>query len=251
MYPSVGWRRKRAHEPFQQTEDAGDEMIRSLFARAMGRDFEKLHPAAQERHSFDSSSGRYSIAEGVMDRVWSGSRVMAPFLHLGAQRNIMFAESGLNVPFRMESWAYVDSHGRETLTLARTFGLKRPRRFDEYVVAVPGAGSLIIYVGSHQHLAAVIDVSLGPRGGVAFRTGKQRLLTPIGGIRFPLLLSGEAQVEEWYDPGLGKFRIEGRVQNRIFRDIFGFSGSYESRLETVPKSGVPSGVKPIKEDARW
>jgi hypothetical protein len=226
-------------------------MSRSLFARALGRDFEKLHPAAQERHSFDSSSGQYSLAEGTMDRVWSGSRLFAPFLHLGAQRHIMFAESGLDVPFRMECWAYVDSLGRETLSLNRSFGLKRPRRFDEYVVAVPGAGTLIIYAGSHQHLAVVLDVSLGPHGGVAFRTGKQRLLTAVGGLRFPLLFSGEAQVEEWYDPDLGKFCIEGCVRNRMLRDIFGFVGSFESRLETVPELGVPTSVKPIKEDSRW
>ena len=129
-------------------------LSRSLFARALGRDFEKLHPAAQERHGFDSSSGLHSVAEGTMDRVWSGSRLFAPFLWVGAQRNIMFAESGTDVPFRMESWAYRDSLGRETLTLNRSFGLSRVRRFDEYVVEVPGADKVEVPEADKVEVAA-------------------------------------------------------------------------------------------------
>lgn len=227
------------------------ELTLPLFQRALGRDFEKLHPAAQERHSFDSSSGQHSIGEGTMDRVWSGSRLFDPFLRIGARRNIMFAESGTDVPFRMESWAYLDSFDRETLTLNRAFGLKRARRFDEYVVAVPGASSLIIYVGSHQHLAVEFEVRLSSRGGVEFRTGKQRILTPVAGLRFPRFLSGEAHVHEWYDEHLGRFRIDGRVENRLLGGIFGFTGCFESRLERVASAGVPASVKPIREEHRW
>ena len=86
----------------------------SLAKIALGRDFEKLHPAVKERYSFDSSTGCYSVGIGVMERVWSGSRIFAPFLRLGSRRNIMFPDSGENIPFRIESWAYLDSHGRET-----------------------------------------------------------------------------------------------------------------------------------------
>lgn len=226
-------------------------MAQSLFARSLGRDFDKLHPASQERHGFDSSSGRYSLGVGTMDRVWRGSRLFAPFLALGARRNIMFSKAGTDVPFRMECWAYLDSIGRETLTLNRSFGLRRIRRFDEYVVEVPGADTLIIYVGSHQHLAVAFDVRVSSKGGVEFRTGRQRLLTLAGRLAFPRFLSGEARVHEWYDEDLGKFRIDGRVENRILGGIFGFSGSFESRIEPVPLSGVPSKIKPIREDRRW
>ena len=186
-----------------------------------------------------------------MERVWSGSRLFAPFLRIGSRRNIMFPDTGSEVPFRIECWAYVDSFGRETLTLHRSFGLKTTRRFDEYVVRVPSADSLVIYAGTHQHLAVAFDVRLSSRGGVELRTGRQRLFTPVGALRYPLLLSGEASVVEWYDEDLGRFHIDGRVRNRIFGGIFGFSGSYESRLERVPDSGIPAGIRPVKEESRW
>jgi hypothetical protein len=226
-------------------------LVASLVAKALGRDFEKLHPAVQERHSFDSSTGCHSVGVGVMDRVWSASPLFSPFLRLGSRRNIMFPDTGENVPFRIECWAYVDSHGRETVTLNRSFGLKQTRRFDEYVVAVPGAPSLIIYVGSHQHLAVEIRASVSDRGGVEFRTGRQRLMTPVGAFRFPLLLSAEAVVHEWYDEGSGQFRIDGRVRNRVLGDVFGSVGSFQSHLEPVPESGVPSSIRPLREEPRW
>ena len=36
-------------------------------------------------------------------------------------RNIMFAESGDNIPFKIECFAYTDKYGRETLSLNRSF----------------------------------------------------------------------------------------------------------------------------------
>jgi hypothetical protein len=226
-------------------------LAHSLVAAALGRDFEKLHPAVRERHAFDSSSGCYSVGVGVMERIWSGSPLFAPFLKLGARRNSMFPDSGENVPFRIECWAYVDSHGRETLSLNRSYSMEQTRRFDEYVVAVPGASTLIIYVGSHQHLAVEIHIAVSAAGGLEFRTRRQRLMTPLGALRFPLLASAEAVIHEWYDDSADRFRIDGRVRNRLLGDVFGSIGSFQSRIEAVPDAGVPMKVRPVREESRW
>ena len=217
---------------------------------ALGRDFDRLHPALRERYGFNSSTRCHSVGIGVMERIWSGSRIFAPFLHLGAQRNIMFPESGEDVPFRIECWAYKDSHGRETLSLNRSFEMKRTLRFDEYIVAIPATGDLIIYAGNHQHLAVELDVSVSSSGGLELRTGAQRLMTPVGAWRFPLLFSAEAVVHEWYEASSGRFRIDGRVRNRILGDVFGCVGFFESHLEPDPGSGIPAGVRPLREETR-
>lgn len=70
-------------------------------------------------------------------------------------------------------------------------------------------------------------------------------------MRFPLLASGSAYVHEWYDEDIGRFRIDGRVRNPLLGGIFGFSGSFESRLVRVPQGGVPASARPVKEDRRW
>lgn len=226
-------------------------MASSLVATALGADFGGLHPALRERHGFDSSAGVYSVGTGVMERVWHGSPLFAPFLHIGAVRHIMFPESGTDVPFRIECWAYRDRFGRETLSLNRSFELRKPRRFDEYVVSVPGAGSLIIYCGSHQHLAAEIRIERSARGGIVFTTGAQRLLPKRLSIRFPRLLSASARVEEWYDEKASRFRIDARVRNRLLGDVLGCTGSFDAKLEPIPASGVPAKIRPVVEQARW
>jgi hypothetical protein len=232
-------------------------MPSSLVARRLGAAaFGRLHPASRERHGFGPEDGLYSIGVGTMDRVWHSTVLFAPFLLLGSARNIMFPESGKDVPFRIECWSYRDRHGRDTLSLNRSFefpgrrGSTRTRRFDEYLVELPADRGLRIYVGSQQHLAATITVAATERGGVRFATGAQRLFTRAISLRFPMLLSATAEVEEWFDDSIGRFRIEARVRNRIFGDVLGCRGTFTSSLAPIPSDGVPSSIRPRIEEAR-
>src|SRR5262249_55321062 len=150
------------------------------------------------------------------ERVWHGSQLFRPFLSAGALRNIMFTETGAGIPFQIRCFAYQDRFGRETLSLNRTFHFDAPRKFDEYVVQVPGTDTVIIYAGTHQHLAVKLDFAVSSRKGLLIRTGRQRMLLSGISFRFPLILSAVAEVHEWYDDELQCFRIDGRVRNKLF-----------------------------------
>lgn len=113
------------------------------------------------------------------------------------------------------------------------------------------AGGSETLISAPKHLAVELRVGVSARGGLEFRTGRQRLMTPAGAFRFPLLLSAEAVVHEWYDEDSGQFRIDGRVRNRVLGDVFGNVGSFQSRLEPFPASGVPAGIRPLREEPRW
>jgi uncharacterized protein DUF4166 len=54
-----------------------------------------------------------------MEKLWHGAIYTLPFLYLGTWRRIMFPESGTNVPFTIENYAYLDGFGRETVTWIR------------------------------------------------------------------------------------------------------------------------------------
>lgn len=45
----------------------------SIYQRALGSDFSKLHPEIQRRFSLTSEAGMAAIGTGVMDRVWHGA----------------------------------------------------------------------------------------------------------------------------------------------------------------------------------
>jgi len=175
---------------------------------------------------------------------------MVPFLAIGATRRVMFPESGMQVPFTVCNYAYVDSHGRETLTWTRNFEFQRARRFDETLVFSERRGCAVIYAGTHQHVAVDLELSVGPRGELVGRSGKQRLF--VWGVRapFPLVLAGVAAICESYSDERGRFEIEVSIVNRVFGRIFGYRGHFVGGVETCRAAEIPSDVRPLREQAR-
>ncbi len=74
------------------------------------------------------------------------------------------------------SAAGLDSFGRETLTFVRTLELSPTlrRRFDATLVSHPASGHVVDYLGTHQHLAVDLDVSVDDHGALHISSGEQR-----------------------------------------------------------------------------
>lgn len=224
-------------------------MSRSIYEEVMGAEFERLHPKIQERFGFNGASGKRAIGRGVMERVWHGPLYTLPFLMVGTWRNIMFPEQGRDVPFTIENWAYKDSFGRETVTWLRVFQVGKGRRFDAYMVRDPHRNVLVDYLGTHQHLAVDIELSVAENGGLRLVSGEQRFYEGRLGFKFPMLFSGVASVCEWFDDELGKYRIEVEVRNPTWGPLFGYSGTFD--VEWVEGDAVPDSVKPVRDEARY
>lgn len=222
----------------------------SIYERALGSDFARLHPQIQRRFGFSSADCIAAIGTGVMEEVWHGAWYTLPFLHLGAWRRIMFPEHGRNVPFTIENYAYVDRCGRETVTWIRTFEASRQRRFDAYMVYSEARGRIVDYLGTHQHLAVDLELAVDERGGLRIRSGAQRFYEGPVAFTFPLLFSGIADVCEWYDDATGRFRIEVDVRNSQWGPLFGYRGSFDVEWRTVPRGCVPSAVRPKRDEGR-
>lgn len=223
----------------------------SIYQRALGADFERLHPEIQARFALTSERGRGSVGVGVMEEIWRAPVFTRPFLAVGTWRNIMFPETGRDVPFTIENWPYVDRYGRETVTFVRTFELPgRRRRFDATMVYSEERGCVVDYLGTHQHLAADVHLSVDDRGGLHLRTGEQRFYERGIGFAFPMAFSGCGEVHEWFDDAAGLHRIEVTVSNRRFGRLFGYRGSFHASDRPVPPEGVAASVKPVREERR-
>jgi hypothetical protein len=209
--------------------------FRSIYERQLGKQaFALLHPMIQRRFGFDSTSSISAIGRGTMHRVWHGRWYTLPFLWLGTWRSIMFPEQGNEIPFTIENYAYKDNLGRETVTWLRTFLLGRRRRFDAYMIHSEQRKLIVDYLGTHQHLAVDIDISVASNGGLKLRSGEQRFYEGPVGFRFPMLLSGRAEVCEWYDDEQQCFRIEVIVSNRWWGRLFGYTGSFQVEWQQTP-----------------
>ena len=222
--------------------------MNSIYQRALGSDFERLHPEIQRRFGFSSKDKIAAIGTGVMEEVWHGPSYTLPFLYIGSWRSIMFPERGRNVPFQILNYAYIDSHGRETVTWVRKFQTKRPRRFDAYMIYSEQRRKIVDYLGTHQHLAVDIDLNVTPNGGIALRSDAQRFYEGPVGFSFPMLFSGIANVCEWYDEAARCFRIEVSVRNRTWGPLFGYKGSFHVAWQ--PVESVPQEYLPLRTEFR-
>lgn len=220
----------------------------SIFAAALGADFDRLHPMLQKRFGVGLTSGYACVGTGVMSRVRRGPWWTLPFLYLGAVRNILFPDQGRDVPFTIENYPYVDPFGRETVTFVREYHLgSRARRFDATMVAV--SGRVVDYLGTHQHLAVDLAFTVEADGSLSLRSGEQRFHEGrLVSFRFPRLLTGHARLRESFDDDAGVYRINVEVRNPVFGFLFGYEGAFTCEF---PGAGdAPERLKPVRHERR-
>lgn len=229
----------------------------SVFVQGIGADFEKLHPMLQRRfgvHSENSAGPGYAcVGRGVMHEVRKGPWWVRPFLLLGSTRNIMFPESGAGIPFQIDNYPYVDGFGRETVSFVRTMavGQGRRRRFDATMIYSADRARVVDYLGTHQHLAVDLDLSVTDDGGLRLVSGEQRFYEGRIGFRFPTLFTGVASLTERYNETLGCYEIDLEVRHPFFGLLFGYRGEFQCDFPVVDGSHpIPVTLKPYREERR-
>jgi len=219
----------------------------SIFARAMGSDFHRLHPMMQRRFGVGLDDGEACVGRGVMSEIRRGPWWTVPFLQFGKLRNILVPAVGDNVPFTIWNSPYLDPFGRETVTFVREYEVGgRSARFDATMIL--HEGRVIDYLGTHQHLAVDLDLKVDDDGGLLLRSGEQRFYEGPVGFRFPMLFSGRATLRESFDDTDGRFHVDMRVDNDRFGFLFGYRGSFT--CEWMPASGAPPHVFPRRHESR-
>lgn len=224
--------------------------MKSLYEQALGPKFKLLHPRIQERFGFSSSDGVACIGSGTMDEIWHGAFYTMPFLYVGSWRRIMFPEQGRAVPFTIQNYAYKDEFGRESITWIRTFRTTVTRRFDAYMIFSKDRNCIVDYLGTHQHLAVDIALSVDERGGLRLRSGSQRFYEGPVGFRFPMVLSGVADVCEWFGEDDQRFHIEVNVRNSVWGPLFGYRGSFQVEWVSVKRDQIPDDILPVRCERR-
>ena len=223
--------------------------MRSIYERALGSDFARLHPEIQRRFGFRSADQVACIGTGVMEEIWHGRPFTLPFLYLGSRRSILLPERGRDVPFQIANYAYVDTFGRETVAWIRTFYARKPRRFDAYMIYSEQRQCIVDYLGTHQHLAVDIDARVESNGGLRIRSGAQRFYEGPVAFSFPMPFSGIADVCEWYDETNRRFQIEVAVKNGIWGRLFGYHGYFQIEWRPVA-GGPPESILPQRNERR-
>jgi hypothetical protein len=219
----------------------------SIFERAMGDEFQRLHPMMRRRFGVGLDSGEACIGRGEMTVIRRGPWWTVPFLQIGRLRNILIPDVGYSIPFTIENYPYRDPFGRETVTFVREYKLGRRRsRFDATMIL--DHGRVLDYLGTHQHLAVDLDLAVDESGGLVLTSDAQRFYEGPIGFRFPMLFSGRARLHERYDDSDQSFHVTLEVHNHRFGFLFGYTGTFQ--CEWVPASDAPERLKPVRHESR-
>ncbi|MFD0710842.1 DUF4166 domain-containing protein [Paenibacillus sp. GCM10027626] len=222
----------------------------SIYKQALGNDFHKLHPRIQERFGFSSEDRVASIGYGEMRLIWFSKLAALPLM-LGTKRHIMFPNGGKHIPFSIDNFAYRDQYGRETVTWNRTFKFPRKlRHFDATMIFSEQRKRIVDYLGNKQHLAVDLDISAHSNGGIQIRSGEQRFYEGFLHFRFPKLLTGVANVCEWYDEEEKQYRISVKVDNAVIGTVFRYEGSFQAEFVCLRENRIPLRMRPLREEWR-
>ncbi|MCA0758012.1 DUF4166 domain-containing protein [Paenibacillus sp. N4] len=222
----------------------------SIYERMLGQDFAKLHPRIRQRFGISSGDGIASVGCGEMQRIWYNKLAAVP-LYIGTFRHIMFPQRGGNIPFSIENYAYRDRFGRETVSWIRKFKFPGAvRHFDATMIYSEERERIVDYLGNKQHLAVDLEVSASPEGGIRIRSGEQRFYEGFLQFRFPRLLTGSADVHEWYDEHEERYKITVDVQSPILGPVFRYEGVFQADFIPVKQEAIPIGIKPLREERR-
>jgi hypothetical protein len=220
--------------------------VTSIFERALGADFTRLHPMMQKRFGVGLSSGYACVGRGTLT-ITRGPWWTVPFLQFGRLRNILTPVTGVDVPFTVENYPYRDPLGRETVTFVREYRAgRRPTRFDATMVL--GARGVLDYLGTHQHLAVDLELAVDAHGGLRLESGPQRFYEGPIAFRFPMLFSGYASLRERFDDEADRYRISLRVSNRVFGFLFGYEGTFTCEFSDA--ADAPDRLKPVRHEHR-
>ncbi|MFE1664894.1 DUF4166 domain-containing protein [Microbacterium sp. P02] len=219
----------------------------SIFERALGDDFARLHPMMRRRFGVGLDSAEACTGRGVMTTIRRGPWWTVPFLQIGRLRSILIPDIGVDVPFTVENYPYRDPLGRETVTFVREYTVgAHHRRFDATMILEQGR--IVDYLGTHQHLAVDLDLQVDDRGGLILTSDAQRFYEGPVAFRFPLLFSGRARLHEYFDDADQRFHVDLEVRNHRFGFLFGYRGSFE--CEWSPATDAPARLKPRRHERR-
>lgn len=219
----------------------------SIFEQALGARFAELHPRLQRRFGVSSRDDLAQVGGGVMTHTSRGAIAALPVALLGSARRIELPAAGTNVRFDLANYAYLDSFGRETFAYSRRFHVGgHLRRFDDTMIYSEHRGSIVNYLGSHQDLAAELELAVTPEGWLRMTGGAQRLhLGPVG-IKLPQIAAARAEVIETWDAAADRFTISVEIDSPVGR-LFSYRGWFAVDDVPMPRADLPRAALPDRE----
>ena len=188
-------------------------MTASIFRRALGDDFDRLHPELQ--HYFDPPDE--VSGEGIFDEAGSRLRWLSPVWRMLAGLGLLFPEHGTGVPFSVSIVPL--SPGRVATTRTLQFpDVQRVISDETHLVA----GRLIDVHARGRILVHMVPDVLGD-GSLVMTAAATRLRVASVLLRVPTV---PITLTQRWDDERQAFRIAVSLRLPVLGEVFGYRGSF-------------------------
>lgn len=217
--------------------------MNSIFQRALGSAYSDLHPAVQRRYALTSADDQRCVGHGRMRSI-KRNRLALPVLWAGTTQNLLFPETGTDVPFEVRTYPF-DDNGVKTLAYIRRFEVGPGRRFDAYMHYDEGRQCIVDALGTNRMLCTELHVTATPTGALHIETGEQWIALGHRSVPVPRPLRADVDVTERYDDDHDHFGIEVTISNPLIGHAFSYDGWFTVEYENCPslqREDAPANV---------
>ena len=238
----------------------GDADVTGVYEHALGDAAADLHPNVRDRYALDAEDDAATVGSGRME-ITRGTLAL-PALYAMTARNMLFPESGTDVPFTVTTVGHRtdDGHGvdagYEALTTRREFDFDgKRRRFDSLTVWDPGTsdsqggrgpgGRLLDYLGTGGLLVS----ELHPRvedGALVVEGGRQWARLGNRYAKIPGPLAADVTVRDRYDESDERFHVVATVESAVAGTVLTYRGSFTQEQEAQEMTTVPDDLRPTR-----
>ena len=212
-----------------------------VYEHALGDSASDLHPAVRERYGIGPDDPTVCVGRGTMD-ITRGTLAL-PALYAMTRQNMLFPESGEDVPFTVTTAGYRTDTGHEVLTTHREFEFpNKRRRFDSLTVWDAANERLLDFLGTGARIAS----ELHPRvegGALVVEGGRQWLRVGARYVPLPGPLGVRVVVSDRYDDDDEQYHVNAVVESPLAGHILGYSGTFTQELREV--DDVPDDLQPM------
>lgn len=197
-----------------------------VFARALGEDWERLHPKVRERYGLGAGEGRQAIGHGTMTQIDRALVAVPAFWLLGLD-DILVRKQGQDIPFTITSTPFEDEHGVPALFLHREFGFDSPEYFVDTLRWNPHTDSIIDLLGWRGQLGVELSIA-AVDGALELTLGRQWLRVRGRYIRIPRPLAVSGTLVDRYDENCEEYTVNASVRLPVLGTVFSYSGYFEN-----------------------
>lgn len=200
--------------------------LASPFEPALKTHCSELPPALREQYLLPVETPYYLRLEGAMDRIWHRPAWLWPMFLLLAQFDILFPETGANIPARMDVIGGRDALGRPYQHWNRSYSFPAVTRHFNAVMAYDEKQRCVVEWLGPAHLGQILwrVTFVQPDAIEIVSTGCQLRLgslhTSLAEFLYPSVRAVETALND------DTIHIDLRTHHPWLGDIFGYEGNF-------------------------